>query len=235
VARIAASLEVSHFYRGLRHVMTSVGLLPRPVTVANVLELEPRVDENSYRRNLSEIVGAAGRLGIPVLFVLLRDDPMQADHLKRGIGSLARRDYETAIAHLNVAVRSRGMFSELARVYLAKAYEATGDKVKATEAAIAPSIYSSFSGGTLIRLDTDYNDIMRQVAAEKNVALVDAAQALEDHPSYFIDFCHFDADGHRLLGQLLADRIAEILSRRSSGKPVPAPRDIKVAAAANPI
>ncbi len=151
-------------------------------------------------------------MNIPVLFVLLRDDPMQSDHLKRGIASLASGDYDTAIAYLSSATQSQMMFRDLARLYLVKAYEAKGDDAKAAEVSLAPSIYRSFSGGTLIRLDTAYNEIMREVAAESHVALLDGAAVLEEHPGVFVDFCHFNPDGHRRLGELLADRISEILA-----------------------
>ncbi len=110
------------------------------------------------------------------------------------------------------------MFSELARLYLARTYEAKGDKAHATDAAVTRSIYRSFSGGTLIRLDSDYNEIMRQVATENNVSILDGAAVLEEHPSVFIDFCHFNADGHHLLGERLAARISAILEKNVSGK-----------------
>jgi len=217
-ASIAGFVEMSHFYRGLRLFMRKVGLAPGPVTEIDVVGLNPRVDEDSYRRNLSQIAAETKRLGIPVLFVLLRDDPLLSDHLKRGIASLAERDYDMAIAYLNATVRSDTMFSEVARLYLAKAYEAKGDKAKAAEAAVSRSVYRSFSGGTLIRLDTDYNDIMREVAAGSHVALLDGAKVLEEQPSAFIDFCHFNADGHRRLGEALAVRISEILAIEPANK-----------------
>jgi lysophospholipase L1-like esterase len=103
------------------------------------------------------------------------------------------------------------MFSDLARVYLAQAHEAKGDKAKAADVVISREFYRSFSGGTPIRLDTVYNDIMRQVAAQHHVTLVDGAGALNAQPSVFIDYCHFNEDGHRRIGELLADRVSVML------------------------
>ena len=120
--------------------------------------------------------------------------------------------------HRDIAWKQDTMFSEVARLYLARAYEAKGDKAKAAEVAVSRSVYRSFSGGTLIRLDTDYNDIMREVAAGSHVALLDGAKVLEERPSAFIDFCHFNADGHRRLGEALAGRISEILAMEPTNK-----------------
>ena len=191
-------------------------MLKEPANEANLTLLKPRVDEASYRRNLAQIAQSARQAGIPVLFMLLRDDPMLSEHLRLGIASLGRHDYDMAIAHLNSVVRSRTMFSELARVYLTRAYEAKGDSAKAAETAVIKSIYRSFSGGTLIRPDTDYNAIMKQVAEEYGMPLLEGTAILEKQPSVFIDFCHFNAEGHRLLGTQLASRIAGILG---SGSP----------------
>jgi lysophospholipase L1-like esterase len=211
LAQMMGYLEVSYSYRGLRRVMRKLGLVPKFVGEVDVTGLEPRVDEAAYRENLTRIASQAQRVGIPVLFVLLRDDPIESDHLKKGLSSLTNGDYDEAIAFLRDATRSHMMFRDLARLYLVRAYEAKGDEAKATEVTLAPSIYRSFTGGTLIRLDTEYNEIMRQVAAENDVAILDGAAVLENHPSVFVDFCHFNAQGHRLLGERLADRISKIL------------------------
>ena len=213
-ARILSVLELSHFYRGLRVAMRKAGLAPSPVEEVDVLDLQPRVDEASYRSNLSQIVADTKRLRIPLLFIVLRDDPIQSDPVKRGVWSLAQGDYDMAIAYLHAGVREHTMFSELSRLYLAKAYEAKGDSAGAAKAAVSHSVYRSFSGGTLIRLDTDYNDIMREVAAENQVDVLNGAELLEQDPSVFIDFCHFNVEGHRRLGEALASRISDMLANR---------------------
>lgn len=219
LAATVRALNTSYLYRGLGRLLRWIGVLPKPVTEVKITLLKPRVDEASYRRNLTLIAQSARRAGIPVLFMLLRDDPMLSEHLRLGIASLGRHDYDKAIAYLNSVVRSRTMFSELARVYLAEAYEAKGDSAKAAETAVINSVYRSFSGGTLIRPDTDYNDIMRQVAEEYGMPLLDSAAVLEKQPSVFIDFCHFNAEGHRLLGTQLASRISGILGNGKQAAP----------------
>ena len=209
--RIAEFLEISYFCRALRRIITVTALRPRPVTEVRVDALKPRVDEDAYRRNLSHIAEETKRLGIPLLFLLLHDNPIESYHLKEGIENLTRSD-KMAIAHLTVAVEARNTCSDLARIYLAKAYQAQGNTEKAAEVVISRSPWRGLHGGYPIRLDTGYNDIMRQVASDHAVELVDAAKVLDEHPYDYIDLCHFNVDGHRRVGELLASRISQILS-----------------------
>jgi hypothetical protein len=192
-------------------MMTAVALLPRSGTKVRVDAVKPRVDEDAYHWNLSHIAEETKRLGIPLLLLLLKDNPIEAYHLKEGIKNLTRSD-KMAIAHLTVAVRADNMFSDLARLYLAKVYQAQGNMKKAAEVVVSRSPMRSLHGGRPVRVDTMYNDIMRQVASDHAVELVDAAKVLDEHPYDYIDSCHFNVDGHRRVGELLASRISQILS-----------------------
>ena len=217
VHAITGLLEMSHLYRGLRLLMRKLGVAPSPDAETDVRGLAPRVDEASYRQNLSEIATETKRVGVPLLFVLLRDDPLLSEHLKKGVARFEAGDYDAASAYLNSALWSHPMFRDLARVYLAKVYQAQGEDSKAQKVAATPSMYRSFSGGTLIRLDTEYNEIMRQVAADNAVSVLDGAAVLEERPSVFVDFCHFNPDGHRRLAELLAARISNLLAQQKAG------------------
>jgi lysophospholipase L1-like esterase len=217
---IVGFLEMFYSFRALRLGMREVGLLPRSryeVTEVHVDTVKPRVDEDAYRHNLCQIAEQTKRLGIPLLFLLLKDNPLESYHLKEGIKNLTRSD-DTAIAYLTVAVKERNTFSDLARIYLAKAYQAKGNTGKAAEVVISRRLSRSLHGELPVRLETVYNDIMRQVASDYAVELVDAAKVLDEHPYDYIDSCHFNVDGHLRVGELLASRISQILSvRRQNG------------------
>jgi lysophospholipase L1-like esterase len=221
---IAGFLEISYSFRALRRGMRGIGLLPRSmyeVTEVHVDTAKPRVDEDAYHRNLCQVAEQTKRLGIPLLFLLLKDNPLESYHLKEGIENLTRSD-EMAIAHLTVAVNARNAFSDLARIYLAKVYQAKGNTKKAAEVVISRPFVRSLHGEHPVRLDTVYNDIMRQVASDYTVELVEAAKVLDAHPYDYIDACHFNVDGHRRVGELLASRISHILSvqRKNSSSPL---------------
>lgn len=176
----------------------------------------PRVSEEAYRRNLSQIAEEAKRSGIPLMFLLLKDNPLESYHLNEGIksleGAVGIQSESMAIAHLAVAAESTNMFTDLARLYLAKAYQVQGNKEKASAALVSPLPFRSLQGGRPILLDRTYNDIMRQVAGVYGVELVDATVMQDEYPDAYIDFCHFNEDGHRRVAELLAGRIAHFLA-----------------------
>jgi lysophospholipase L1-like esterase len=211
LGHVARALEYVYLYRALRSLLQSAGLLPLPTTRVDVAGLVPRVDEEPYRRNLTSIAEHARRAGVPLVFVTLNDNPLQSDHLNRGIAALERKDQDAAIAYLTSASASHRMFSNLARIYLAQALTARGDAAKAKSTLASGELYRSFSGGTVIRRDSAYNDIMRQVARATGAIVVEAGATLDKRPSVYIDFCHFNAEGHRIVADLLAPRVAAVL------------------------
>lgn len=63
----------------------------------------------------------------------------------------------------------------------------------------------------------DYAQTMRDVAAEKQVALIDVYRAFDGNPArldYFPDGLHPDARGHRVIADLLVARLSRMLSRQ---------------------
>jgi hypothetical protein len=88
----------------------------------NVTTVRPRVDEVAYRQNLAAIAEMSQRAGVPLIFVILRDNPVQTYHLRHGIAALERREHGIAVAHLSVAATTSNWFQALARLHLAEAY-----------------------------------------------------------------------------------------------------------------
>jgi hypothetical protein len=138
-------------------------------------------------------------------FILLGDNPGQTELLRRGIALLERKDYEAAIHDLTLITSySRSFLEALARQYLSIAYRETGRIDQAEQVLlIEPRL-----GGTPVLQDSDYHKIMRDVAQEYDVPLVDAKSKLDESPRVFFDFDHFDAQGHEMVGKLVADVLA---------------------------
>lgn len=67
-----------------------------------------------------------------------------------------------------------------------------------------------------------WNEVLRRVAREEGLALVDAEASLLGRTPDFVDFVHFSATGHEALALLLADELADELARPAPGRP-PAP------------
>lgn len=68
----------------------------------------------------------------------------------------------------------------------------------------------STHGGEPLFPDSDYDAVMRAVSAEYRVPLIDGGAILEEHPEYYTDMCHFDANGHLIL----AEGIAKVIRSR---------------------
>lgn len=71
----------------------------------------------------------------------------------------------------------------------------------------------------------DYAQAMREVAAQKGVALVDVYRRFQEDPAtrdYFPDGLHPDARGHRVIADVLVDRLARVLDKNAGGN-VPEP------------
>ncbi|HID76503.1 MAG TPA: hypothetical protein EYP56_10955 [Planctomycetaceae bacterium] len=67
-----------------------------------------------------------------------------------------------------------------------------------------------------------YAEAVRNVAAEKAIELVDVYRAFEQAPErldYFPDGLHPDARGHRVIAELLVERLAQIITRRTTAGP----------------
>lgn len=71
------------------------------------------------------------------------------------------------------------------------------------------NIYLSIPGW--MKTVDDYNRLLREIASDSNVLLVDLAREIGGHPEYFRDFIHFSPQGH----QAMATNIASALKQSS--------------------
>jgi lysophospholipase L1-like esterase len=203
-------LEYSYLYRAVRAVGKKLGLIrasPPPATV-RVDRLEPRVDPARYRDNLIKMIEWARQNGSTPYLLLLGDNPNQTELLRRGIDHLERRDYQAAIQDLSpITLHSRYAFATLARKYLSRAFAELGDPTRAEQVlTIAPQ--QTVHGGAPVFLDEVYNQIMREVASAYTVTLIDGKSVLNKNARVFFDSCHFDAEGHEMIGKLIKDVLA---------------------------
>lgn len=211
VNRINDDLERLRFYRLLERWMRRARLLRQPAQSVSVDRLRPRVDENGYRQNLSDIANQTRQAGVPLIFVVLGDNPLQAGFLNKGIDELHAGKPDAAVDYFGIIAQSGSWFADLARVYLAKAYEEKNDPGDASRILLSSDRKESIQGGRPIRLDTTYNEIMREVARENHVRIVEAAAAIDQDPYVYIDHCHFNELGHQKVAELLAPQVADAL------------------------
>jgi GDSL-like Lipase/Acylhydrolase family len=208
---LALLLDLSYLSRVMRYGLETAHVISAPIAHIDVGSVVPRVDEESYRHNLEAMAEEASRQHVPLVFVLLKDNPLQTELLNTGVAQLSAGDLRDAVTTLQLAVDDDNMFSDEARIYLARALESVGQGDDAARARVT-TYRRSLAGGRPVRLDYEYNRIMREVGRQYGVPVVDAGKVLDAHPSTYVDFCHFDAAGQRQVALLLAAEISRLIA-----------------------
>ena len=149
---------------------------------------------------------------MPLVFIALQDNPAHSEHLRTGITHLNNGRYEQAETELRVAMNLDNWFSDLARKYLAVVLEHRGATAEATlTASLTLPSWKLTHGGRPLRLDSEYNDIMRAVAREYGAVVVEAGQILAKDASLYLDLCHPDERGHHIVATMVNDILDGLL------------------------
>lgn len=163
-----------------------------------------RVSPEQYRQNLERIARFCRERQVPLVFVLFHDNPAHSEHLRAGIAHMNNGQYEQAEAELRIAVNMDNWFSELARKYLALVLDHRGASEEAKSVAtLTLPVGKLMHGGRPLRLDSEYNEIVRAVSREYGATIVEAGQTLAQDASLYLDLAHPDERGHRLVATIL--------------------------------
>ncbi len=196
-----------YLYRAMQVLLSKVGLIKsggEPNLTVDARTADTRVSPEQYRLNLERIAQFCRDRQVPVVFVVLQDNPAHTEHLRAGISHLNSGRYAEAEAALRIAVSMDNWFSDLARKYLAMALEHQGASEEARSvAALTVPAWRLTHGGRPLRLDSDYNDIVRAVGRGFGAIVVEAGQALADDASLYLDMAHPDERGHRIIATLV--------------------------------
>lgn len=208
-------LRQFYIYRSVRFVLRTVGLikLVSPPLFIRADTLEARVPPEDFRACCSAIVREAHQHGIPLIFLLLKDNPVQTEHLNRGLELLAQGNRTAAKEELLIASHEPTVFRMLARIYLARLLKEEGDSARANNILTLKDLPLSLQGGYPLYRDREYNQIVREVATHFRVKVVDAGALLDAHPWVYYDFCHFDTTGHRLVAESLVEPLRSVLAQ----------------------
>jgi lysophospholipase L1-like esterase len=204
-------------YKTMQYAMSMFGMVnsgPRLGTSIDVRMAHVRVSPARYKQNLKNIARLCKEHNVPLVFVVLQDNPAHTEHLRHGVSALSEKRYEIAEHQLRIAVNLDNWFSDLARRYLAGVLEQQGATEDAQEiAGITLPAWSHTHGGRPLYLDSEYNEIMRAVAREEGATVVEAGLLLAQDPSMYLDLCHPDERGHRLIATLLKPVVEALLQK----------------------
>lgn len=210
-------LSKIHTVTLMRSAMRRVGLIrPEPVaTDADARTLQARVPPERYRENLRNIAQYGRDRNIPVIFLLLKDNPDYTHHIQRGIEFREAGEYDRAVRAFSVALTNQ-ITGTLARKYLALTYEDMGAPDKANYAGRVARQLEPIDGLHVVHLDSEYNKIMLEVGREFGIKVVDARSMLDAHPEQFIDLCHPDEAGHARIAELMLQAVKEVVPALTS-------------------
>lgn len=206
---VVAAAEYSYAFRGARRILRRFASEAPPVEI-DLATAVPRVDEEGYRQNLKRIVRLSREHNVTPLFLLLRDNPEVVSPIHDAIGLASQGHVSEAARTLEEIIKRDGPESSVARIYRARLESEDADTRKWLRFQVKTV---GDADSKPIRLDRDYNRIMREVASVEHVEVIDGASVLESIPGHFIDMCHFDATGHRMVGELIAAHVRPHLLR----------------------
>lgn len=199
--------EKIYLYRGVQRLLIKLHLLKSSGDGSMTVDARTaptRVLPDQYRENLQRIARFCRERQVPLVFVAFQDNPAHSEHLRTGITHLHAGRYEQAEAELRIAMNMENWFSDLARKYLAAVLEHRGATEEATlTASLTLPAQNLTHGGRPLRLDHEYNDIMRAVAREYDDVVVEAGQVLARDASLYLDLAHPDERGHRIVATLV--------------------------------
>lgn len=189
-------------------------------------DLSCRVSLGAYRANLSRLARWCRERKIGLVFFIMEDAPPIERAFEEGRRLRREKRYDEAIAAFSRVGRESAdpltgpWFKALVLDELGLTREAQGrrDEAQAAfrESAQAAAVWSVM-GGTAIRQAREYNEVARVVAREFRVPTVDIASQFLQRPELFADYCHYTAEGHRLIAEALAD----CLDRNDLSGPLP--------------
>ena len=203
-----------HIEVGREHIPDQPGAMALPPT--DVRSLHVRVPVEAYRANMTALVEAAKQQNVPVVLLLLRDNPHETSRIASELRRLA------AAGQWDEADRLLAKHDEvlhpdfvIARAELARLYTAAGRPADADRVAFSSRFIPSLHGGPLLVEEDPYVAALLDVAAQTNTPLVDFGATLLERPELFTDDCHFNAQGNALLADALVPKLQRLLAERS--------------------
>ncbi len=165
-----------------------------------------RVPIQEYTSNLEKMVEIAQTHKIPLIFLVLEDNPNITSYIRKGLELKEKGLLPEAIKVFKEVFTLYQRVTDLPRLLLAQSYEELGEREKANQIGrINPLI--QLHGGTTLRTDTEYAQAMLNFTGRSYTYVYDARPILEEDPSVFFDVVHFNEDGHKRIAQGLYEFI----------------------------
>lgn len=218
IRRAAEAFQISHSMFGLMYILGKQKLQNLIETPPPLNQVKLRVDSTTFKQELDKIVEYCNQNNIQLILLNLHTNPMVYGFITETVGLFKEGNEHLAIKRLEDAGHQIPNYSHtISHYYLGKMYETIGEGNKAKKAFADHRIHGSIFGETIIRLEDDYGDAMQAMAKKHQIVYIDSNQSMIGdipyHPpddlliKYYLDDCHFTAQGHKEIAASLADTI----------------------------
>ncbi|MFB3788323.1 MAG: GDSL-type esterase/lipase family protein [bacterium] len=221
--RIADILEWSNTVFALGYEMGQRRLRPLKDNPPPLDEVPVRVEKDRFREELEKAADLCRDHGVRLIFLLIYQDPGAYGLVEKASRLFALGEYREAVERMEEArntIPDRAF--SLSRYCLGLCYRRLGDEARARECLANHRPWGSIFGESILRPEWEYFDVFREVAARRNIPIVDGREAMraeegdpreadEAFRRFFIDECHYNAEAARRLGLRLADELARTL------------------------
>lgn len=138
----------------------------------------------------------------------------------RGVKVLDRLPEENAaVFRRELAAVVEGLEADGVRVVLVTHATRFGERVTPEERPMLLAwrkFYPSLGEGAFLDMEFRLNEVIRQEASARGIALADAARLMPSGPRYFADFVHFTDAGARAMASILSAQLQPILAAEST-------------------
>lgn len=183
-------------------------------------EVEVRVSEERFERELRETARFCAEQGIDLVFLKIYENPSAYGAVDEVIDLYERGEAGEAIALLESQDEVPQYAYTLGQYYLGLAYRSLGEVEKAERAFRNHKPVGSLLGESVLRAQSRYFALYEKVAQEFDLPLVDVRDALlkaeekKAFETFFMDECHYTKEAHHAMGAALGQRFKGILAAR---------------------
>ncbi len=194
-----------------------------------------RVSERQFEKELINMLAICREEEIVPVFLLIYQDSNAYDIVERAQLLYDLNDSPAAIELIEEAFNTvPNRAYSMSRYLLGLCYERLGDMDKARENFANHQPSGSIFGEAVLRSERRYYDIIRRLAEEHSVLLVDGREAIvkgiespveaeEAFRKEFVDECHYTAEGHQRMGMALTEAVAGRLTLSADLEPTLSP------------
>jgi len=193
-------------FRAMRSVLNRV--LSRGEPDVDLMTATVRVPLADYTSNLEQMTAIAGARDVPIVFLVMGDNPISTRLIRKGLALRDRQELELAKRAFQESI-ALGQFEDLARLELARTLESQGLETEHV-ATVPPSV--ELPGGTAIRSDGEYCDALIKAGQRLGAYVLDVRPILTEDPIVFFDNVHFGNEGHKKVAGALHDLLDSVMT-----------------------